>query len=109
MADILLLSGLVLAGWVLGYLYNWLVEKGESVQLKQFESLGRSPNLVQFLAEILYFAMLFSVPLSGNIPLTGIMLALFLYAVFGSFGGIPKDKMPEAEDMVTSKWHKMFP
>ena len=109
MADVLLLLGLVIAGWVLGYLYNWLVEKGEGVKLSQFESLGNAPNLVQFLAEVLYFAMLFSVPLSGNIPLTGIMLALFLYAVFGKFGGIPEDKMPNEEDMVTSKWHKMFP
>ncbi len=109
MTDVLIIAGLILSGWVLGYIYEQLVKKGEDIKLKSFEAGGSAPSLATFLAETFYFSALFSVPLSGNIPLTGIILALFLYVLFGSFGGGPKGKKINEEDMVVSKWHRTFP
>ncbi|MBR9681581.1 MAG: hypothetical protein GOV00_02145 [Candidatus Altiarchaeota archaeon] len=109
MTNIFVIVGLIVAGWFIGFMYEQFIGWASSIKLSKFESLGHQPNLANFLAETFYFAALFSVPLSGNIPLTGIMLSLFLYALFGKFGGVPKGKALKGEDVVITKWHKMFP
>ena len=109
MSEILIIAGIILLGWVIGYLFQWLVEKAEGVPMGSFDPGSGAPNLAIFLYETFYFACLFSVPLSGNLPLTFIMLSFFLYALFGSFGGTPKYASPDEEDKVTSKWYRMFP
>ena len=96
---------------VLGYLLGWIYEKWVNSQTGKRMKFGDDQldtDFPTFIGEILYFSALFSVPLSGNVPLTGIVLAMYLYALFGSFGRGPAEK-GDPEDAVGSKWHRMFP
>jgi len=102
----LIVLGMIILGFLLGRVFQTWVES----HTDKIKVAGETwdVDLPTFLGEVFYFSALFSVPLSGNLPLTGIVLAMFLYVLFGQFGRGPTEK-GDPEDSVGSKWHRMFP
>ena len=97
---------LLIAGIAIGYVLQILFEKLGKVKL-DFVLFDKSYTLLQYLAEIVYIAAVFSAPLSGNVPVSILILAVYAYSLYGSYG-IEKVKFNK-EDKVTSKWFKMYP
>lgn len=107
MAGVLAVVGMIIGGYLLGWLYTQFAEGPGAKQVK-LASYTLDNTWLEFLGETFYFSTIFSVPFSGNVPLSGIILAMFLYALFGSFGKGPSET-GTPEDAVASKWHNLFP
>ena len=103
MAGVAVLMLLLFAGTVVGYIIGRLIKKMEKT-----EAPFVGGNFLQFLAETMYFAMLLSVPLSGNLIISLIILAIFVYALFGGYG-IEQLEPLKPEDKVDSKWFPKYP
>ncbi len=91
---------LLLLGYFLGYFIELYIKKGE-----KYTVFGQT--LTSFVAEIIYFALLFCVALSKNIPLIFINLILILYARTHTYGREYFEEKPE--DRVVTKWYPRFP
>jgi len=102
MASAPVLLALILAGMALGYVINVVFKKLEKIELP---ILG---NLLQFSLETFYFTAILCAPLSGNLILSLLILAIFLYALFGTYGQ-EQLKPLKPEDRVDSKWFPKFP
>jgi NhaP-type Na+/H+ or K+/H+ antiporter len=96
---------LVLLGFFLGNIFVYIARKAEDVKL--FAG-GVFDNLYSFLMGSVYFAMLFSVPISGNVPLFVLVAGIFLYTLYGRFGA-EKLKPLKPEDRVVTKWFSGHP
>lgn len=106
MAHFLITLGLIFLGFVLGGLIQSVFGKLED---HTSPLLGENaPNSLNFIVETLYLALIFSVPLSGNIPLFIVIIAFFLYALYGEFGR-SKLKPRKPEDKVVTKWFSGYP
>ena len=100
----LLLITMVIGGFFLGALLSHILG---ILSGKKVEGLG-GVNLVQLIFETFYMTCLFSVPFSGNIPLFIITTGLFLYSLYGAFGG-EQVKGMKPEDKVFTKWFSGYP
>ena len=93
----------LIAGSFVGYgiskVYKWL----ESVKLP-FVGV----DLLVFLAESMYFAMILCAPISGNLIISLLILAIFVYALYGGYGSEGLKPLKE-EDKVDSKWFPRYP
>lgn len=103
MASPLIILVLIVAGFFTGNALNYLVGALEG---KKFFNTGE--NWYTIIIGWFYFAALFSIPLSGNIPLFILAAGTFLYALYGSFGR-ENLKPSKQEDKATTKWFSGFP
>ena len=106
MAHFLITLGLIFLGFVLGGLIQSVFGKLEDHNFSLLEK--GAPNTLNFIIETMYLALVFSIPLSGNIPLFIVIIAFFLYALYGAFGR-EKLKPRKPEDKVVTKWFSGYP
>ena len=106
MASFLIVIGLIFIGFIVGGLLNTSLGKLEKHKLGILGESGL--NTLYFIVEIAYLSLIFSIPLSGNIPLFILIVAVFLYALYGSFGR-EKLKPRKPEDRVITKWFSGYP
>ena len=105
MAEPLTLILLVVLGFFLGNIFVAIAKWAEGVEMF---AKGIFDNLYSFLMGSVYFAMMFSVPMSGNIPLFVLVAGIFLYTLYGRFGA-EKLKPLKPEDRVITKWFSGHP
>ncbi len=105
MASIPVLLGLIVLGTLTGYVFSLIEGFLKKIKLP---SIMRGIDLMQFLAEIFYFAAVLCAPLSGNLILSLILLAAFAYALYGSYGQGQLAPLKD-EDKVDSKWFPKYP
>lgn len=108
--DLLIFAALVIGGFVLGYVIERLAYGLEykEVKGKKVERKFLGGNPYHFVVEVLYFAALFSIPISGNVPLFIVVSGLLLYSIYGRFGS-EKLKPGKPEDGVHTKWFTGYP
>ena len=99
--DLVVFVGLMLAGFILGRIMELASKK-----LEEKEFLGGT--LYSFIVETLYFAALFSIPMSGNVPIFILVAGLLLYSLYGKFG-TERLKPGKPEDEVHTKWFTGYP
>ena len=103
MANPIITLALIVGGFFVG---NFLKYAIGFLEDKEFP--GTSENMYNIVIGWIYFASLFSIPMSGNIPLFIMTAGIFLYALYGSFG---KEKLKplKQEDKVFTKWFSGYP
>ncbi len=104
MAHPLVVLLLVVLGFFLGNILVGLAKKAEETELGE----GPFDNLYALLVGSFYFSTLFSIPLSGNIPLFVLTAAILLYTLYGRFAA-EKLKPLKPEDRVVTKWFSGYP
>ncbi|MBR9689428.1 MAG: hypothetical protein GOV01_00825 [Candidatus Altiarchaeota archaeon] len=107
MTSTLVIIALVLLGFVFGQFLNALAESLQRTKATTFGS-GPFDNWYSVIAGCFYFTTLFSIPISGNIPLFVLVAGIFLYSLYGRFGG-EQNKDLKQEDKVVTKWYSGFP
>ena len=106
MAHFLITFGLLFLGFVFGGLIQSVFGKLEG---HRFILLGEeAPNTLNFIVETVYLSLIFSIPLSGNLPFFILIVAFFFYALYGGFGR-EKLKPLKSEDKVVTKWFSGYP
>lgn|GEM_PF-2828361 len=108
MTSPIIVLALIVVGFFVGNLLNYVVGILEFKDGKKRLFPGTSETVYNVLIGWFYFAALFSIPLSGNIPLFILAAGAFLYALYGSFGG-ENLKPSKQEDKATTKWFSGFP
>ncbi|MBR9680614.1 MAG: hypothetical protein GOU98_02195 [Candidatus Altiarchaeota archaeon] len=103
MTNPLVVIGLIVAGFFVGNFLSFAIGF-----LEKNTFPGTSENWYNIIIGWIYFACLFSIPMSGNIPLFIMTAGMFFYALYGSFG---KEKLKplKQEDKVFTKWYSGFP
>jgi len=107
--DLVVFVGLMLAGFAVGRILELASVKLEYKDKKKSEKrefLGGT--LYSFIVETLYFAALFSIPMSGNVPIFILVAGLLLYSLYGKFG-TERLKPGKPEDEVHTKWFTGYP
>lgn len=107
MAHPLVVVAMIVLGFFIGSLLNTLASWMEKVNLG-FLGGGPHDNLYSVFMGTFYFTAVFSIPLSGNIPLFIVGAAIFLYTLYGRFAA--EEVEPEKpEDKVITKWYSGLP
>lgn len=105
MAEPITIVLLTVLGFFLGNVFVILAKGAEKIQL--FGG-GLFNNLYAFIMGSVYYAMMFSVPMSGNIPLFVLVAGIFLYTLYGRFAA-ENLKPLKPEDKVVTKWFSGHP
>ncbi len=92
----------LLFGFLTAYLLQVLFKKLEKIEKAMKFEISRH------VAETLYFAGLFSVILTRNLPLLLINFIALLYSLYGGYG---KEKLPplKPEQEADSRWYSGYP
>lgn len=105
MAHPLVIFAMLALGFFIGKLLQSLISWMESRQVLGTEAYH---NVYSLVVGTFYFTTLFSIPLSGNIPLFIVGAAIFLYTLYGRFAADQLE--PEKpEDKVITKWYSGLP
>ena len=103
MVNPVLMFALIGLGFIVGTLLATGISKLESKKIGVF-----GVDVYTFLVETFYFTSIFSIPVSGNIPLFILISALFIYSLYGKFGADKLEPL-KPEDKVFTKWYSRYP
>lgn len=105
MAELVTIVLLMVLGF---FMANIFVALAGWAEKKTIFGGGAFDNPYALVMGSLYFATVFSIPMSGNIPLFVLVAGLFLYSLYGSFAA-DKLKPLKPEDKVVTKWFSGHP
>lgn len=110
--ELVVFIGLILAGFAVGRILELVADKLEVTRDKKGKKTGDviffGETFYSFLVETLYFAALFSIPMSGNVSIFILVAGLLLYSLYGKFG-TERLKPGKPEDEVHTKWFTGYP